>query len=478
MIAADPFSAPETRRDHWGRYMVLPPTGSKLTGYTRATTITKTLDDGGGLIPWKATATMVGALRRAGLLAAWQALAANHPDPWYGSDDSKKECKRLVEACAEAGGSTDRATLGTALHSMVERLNRGHTVTGVQPDTRADLDAYSTAVAANSLRIDPEFIERIVVLDSPKVAGTPDMLFVEVPRYGPMVGDLKTGANLDYGWGAIAIQLAIYAHGDHIYTQGPAADGSEDRREPMPQVSQTHGLIIHLPAGEARCELHLVDLVAGWEAFDRAMWVRGWRSNRKLHKPYTPAAAPSAELPLGTVLSGDEAAPSGLHGSDGAAEIAHASEATLTPADELALVRESPDEGAPVDAMTLEALRVAHGTLDAAALSWLHVLRVQAAQHLVDFLLNTRRTVRRWEITRGLVLLCQASGGSNDVLRGVLALVIGDVAHFASVTPGHLVGSLDVDEAARFAAICRSMADGELTATVATDGHISLHPAA
>jgi len=253
--------ATETRRDRWGRYLVVPPGGGKPVGYTRATTITKTLDDTNSLIPWAGVTGTVGALSRPGLTAAWQALIAEHgPNPWYGGDDAKRRAKALFEECKEAGGASDRATLGTALHALVERINKGQPVTGVSADIAADLAAYTATLAAAGIVVHPDYCERIVVLDEWKVAGTADALAVTVPGYAkPLTADLKTGAEVKWSLLAIAMQLAIYNHADAMYQQGADPSGKDDQRLPMPDVDRDHALIIHLPAGEARCELHIVN---------------------------------------------------------------------------------------------------------------------------------------------------------------------------------------------------------------------------
>lgn len=273
----------DARRDQHGRYLILEPGGTRERGYTRVTTVAKTLDDGGGLIPWKATATIVGASRRPGLSAKWQALISQNPDPWYASAASKKACKELVEECATAGGSTDRAELGTALHALTDQLDLGHTLVGLTNQMLADLDAYKTTIETTGITFDTTMIEQLVVLDSYQVAGTADRLRVHLPDGRDVVGDLKTGADLDYSWQSIAVQLAAYANADHRYEQLEVGG----RRMAMPELDKKVGLVIHLPAGEARCVLHLVDLVAGWEAFERSMWTREWRKNRKLSTVYT-----------------------------------------------------------------------------------------------------------------------------------------------------------------------------------------------
>ena len=445
----------ETRRDSYGRYLVLPPTGNKPLGYTRATTVTKTLDDGGGLLPWKATATMVGALRRPGLMARWQALMTQQPDPWYGSADSKTAAKKLVEECANAGGSTDRADLGTALHAIIEQQLLGVAGTPLlQPGTQADIDAFTAATAG--IQFDRSFIEAMVVLDGHRVAGTSDQLRTTVPGIGDVVSDLKTGADLRYSWQSIAMQLAIYAHADNVYAQGEAADGSQDMRLPMPKVSQDVGLVIHLPAGESRCELHLIDIAAGWEAFERAMWVRSWRTRKDLTRPYTPTAtakpAPAPEPPP----------------FDEPPE-------PLTPAAQRAQLRTSPTEGDMADADAFDALERHYGELSASARSWITELAKSAQQHGVSFHAKEARTVRRFEIIRALVALALSNSHDDETLRAILASVVGDVANFANVTPGHLVGSLNADEAAIFARRVDELISSDVPASVTDDGTVVLH---
>ena len=150
----------EIRRDRWGRYLIVPPGGGKPVGYTRATTVAKTFDGEGGLLPWKATMAMTGMMRRPGLRARFEALLARFPErgPWYGSEASKEECKRLVEECAEAGGSADRADIGSALHSIIEQINKGHAPMLTQDVTTADIDAYNATMAAAGLVIDPQLL--------------------------------------------------------------------------------------------------------------------------------------------------------------------------------------------------------------------------------------------------------------------------------------------------------------------------------
>lgn len=508
----------ETRRDRWGRYFVVPPEGGKPEGYTRVTTIAKSADDGGGLIPWKATLAVVGSLRRPGILASWQALMAEHPDPWY--SPAKDRCKQLVEQAAEAGGATDRADIGTALHALVEQSVKSgwSEMPIVQPGMQADIEAYRRTLEAAGIRVLPEFVERIVVLDRHRAAGTSDNLAIEVPGYGLLVGDLKTGTDLRYSWQAIAVQLAAYANADAMYTQGDAADGSQDRREPMPPVSKEIGLVIHLPAGEARCELHLVDLVAGWKAFEMSMDIREWRSRKNLARPLQLATAPAAPTPSpapaaaaapppdfdapatpATIAAPEESAPHGTAPVEQpAAEIPNPAATTvpafdepapsappvppeLTPADQRAAIdqRPAPDEGATIAEADVEALRTAAAALGPEAKALVGATVSESIQAGLSLHMSEHRTARRFEAMRGVVVLAEQLDDERETLRCILAEIVGDVAHFPTVPVGHVLGTLSAEEARRFAQLCDQFVAGAVTGRVdEATGHVRLDFAA
>lgn len=277
----------DVRRDQWGRYLVLPPGEDKPVGYTRVTTVAKTLDSGGGLAPWKAAMTAAGIIMRRGLRAQWEALLAEYGDPWYAGTEAKSMCRQLVEECAAVGGANDRKEVGSALHAITCLVDVGKTPKHLTAETKRDVEAYVTGLAEANVTIMPGMVELVTVLDKYRVAGTFDRL-ANVPGFElPLIADLKTGENLEYSWQSIAVQMAAYSRGDALYQQGTAKDGSLDVRHPMPKINQDWGLIMHLAAtseGEAKLELYLVDLNAGWEAFEHSLWTRNWRNTAPARK--------------------------------------------------------------------------------------------------------------------------------------------------------------------------------------------------
>jgi hypothetical protein len=203
-------------------------------------------------------------------------LLALYGDPWYATDQSKADCKALVEECATVGGANDRKEIGSALHTITALIDLGQAPTHLSDETTRDVAAYLHTRNMADIEIVEGMIEVTVVLDTYQVAGTFDRL-CKVPGFDlPLISDLKTGASLDYSYQDFAVQLAAYSRGEFIYQQGTAEDGSQDRRLPMPEVNQDWGLIFWLNAGTGNMDLILLDLNAGWEAFGHSLFAREW----------------------------------------------------------------------------------------------------------------------------------------------------------------------------------------------------------
>lgn len=292
------------RRDRWGRYLVVPPGGGKPTGYTRATTVAKALDDTSNLMAWSNRMTALGLAQRPDLLALVQAA-----DP-----DDRDELNKVCERAKEAGGATARRDLGTALHTMVEKA---HADPGWKvPDTyAADVAAVQAAIEAAGYEVVDGMSEVMVVLDRHTIAGTSDLTLRRRSDGRLRISDIKTGASVNYGALAWAIQLSVYANADAIYRQGEARDGSQDERLPMPEVDRDTALILHVQPGSGSCDVHELDIAAGAEALEVAMAVRTWRKRKQLLVPFTidgGGAAGTARQDVATtpVTSVEPAAPS------------------------------------------------------------------------------------------------------------------------------------------------------------------------
>jgi hypothetical protein len=240
--------------------MVVPPKGGKPVPYTRTTTVAGSLDDGTALVAWKLRMAAAGLTLRPDLLLA----ASAHRD-------NKLEMDKLVEDAMEAAGATKQANIGTAIHTLTEKLDRGEDLGVIPDDYVADIQAYADATK-DFTNIN---IEQFCVLDKFKIAGTPDRV-VEY-KGEKFISDLKTGS-ISYP-SKIAMQLAVYAHG-LPYDPATAVRGS------WGDINTEKGIIVHLPAGSGECTLHFVDLVHGWKGIQLAMKVRTHRDKKNISTPF------------------------------------------------------------------------------------------------------------------------------------------------------------------------------------------------
>lgn len=260
-------------RDKKGRPRIVLPErrprgGLVVRSYTRSSGYGKVLDDLNNLMGWKCRVTVLGVLERPDLLA----LAAT-------KRDDKRELQKVVDQLLEAGGATQQANRGTAVHSLTEFIDKGLEVGNLPVQIQKDLEAYIFETIR--LGIENVQIEAFVVNDELRAAGTFDRIVeFEGKRY---IADLKTSstANYPHSW---AIQMAVYSR-SQLY------DFETYERTPL-DVDQDRAILIHLPAGEARCDLYFIDIAKGWQAATELVpAMKAWRNNDSLLTPLEGAAA-------------------------------------------------------------------------------------------------------------------------------------------------------------------------------------------
>lgn len=291
-IALDELVTQEVRRNQWGQYLVVPPGKKKAVGYPRATTIAKGLDTSDSLIGHYQRHTAMGLKLRPDL---WAQV------PTTFDDDTKRSFTNLCDEAHDAGGGNARRDRGTAIHDALEQYVR--TARLPADDKMAhNVVRIVEALEDAGFEIVADYVEAMVVLDAFRIAGRMDMVLRHTD--GTLyVGDLKTGSSVNYGQLAWACQLAIYANADNIYEQGPATDGSEDVRSPMPDVDKSRAVIVHRNEDDFACDVYWLDIAAGREALDVAMSVRGMKKRKGLLTPVARGGADSTTEPVvaGTV---------------------------------------------------------------------------------------------------------------------------------------------------------------------------------
>ncbi len=121
-----------------------------------------------------------------------------------------------------------------------------------------------------------------------------------------------------------------------------------------------------------------------------------------------------------------------------------------------------PTEGPEIDAETADTVKSRYDRLDPAGKAWIGGIAAEANRAGTPFHMKEQRTARRFDITRGLVVLAAAEFDNDDALRGCLVPAIGDeLADAMTFTHGQLVGCLDHNAAAVFAEHAVALAEGE-----------------
>lgn len=490
----------EPKRDRWGRYLIVPHAGGKAVAHTRATTVAQTLDDRYNLELWKMRQVALGLAARPDLIA--QAAAHTTEDKEVLND----VCKQAMDAAAAQSG----ANLGTALHRIIERHNRGQLDECPEMFTER-LTAYRDAIAAAGIVVRRDLIERVAVLGRHTIAGTFDAGVEIGGRH--YVADLKTGSGVDFGARGFAVQLAIYANAETLY------DYNTETHSDAPAFDTDRGLIIHLPSTGGPAALHWIDIAAGADALEHAMWVRSWRKRNVITSFAAPPAVvePSAvvdppgdadtrawlveriaamppdavallaarwpDVPtlkstdthtaaqlsaIGDAVSGverdcDLSFPP-LHPADAAA-------VELKAAALLALLAPPPapqpsapaelDEGPDIDDLAVTALKRRLAGLSDDQRRTLDQWAAQARSAKVPISLNQRRSERRHAIVSAAIDVIEATA-DDDVIRSMIGLTI-EAEVQPAVTLGAALGALDPGEASTLSALATALQRGTVT---------------
>lgn len=412
-MTIDALQPTEPPRDRYKRYLIALG-GGEAKAYTRATTVAEVLDDRYNLELWKMRQVAVGLTRRNDLLLK---VAADEND--------KKTVNAACQEAMDAAAAGAAANTGTALHRILERVDCGELTLAEVPELFADVvERYRSALDAAGVEVVADACERIHVLDglAEPLAGMADRhVIVGGQRY---IADIKTGSGIDYGAGGFAVQLAIYAHATSLYDYV-----TETHAEPPP-LDRERGLIIHVPAAGGDVTLHWLDIAAGREALDHALWARSWRKRKGLLTAYDepPAAAPTPKRSTPTRIEPSDTTPD------------------RTPA--------TAPEGGTVDAAKVQALRDKARADDVVARTMRRWIE-DGQRHKVPWAVGdgAQATERRYALTAAALALAEHLAadrdvaGSDAVARAALTLVIGDDAPQPVLAVGGLIGTLTIDQA-------------------------------
>ena len=280
---------PLIERDGYGRPQLLP--GNSKHGqylkdtavtkrsapyapYSRASSLSDVISNFSGLHKWQKRLLAKGMGEREDLAAMASGLA-----PITGDRAKDRETNarldEIIESALETAGATAKANYGTAVHAFTDPGEHGP----VPERMQADVESYWDVMKRCGVRQIAS--EVFVANDEVAAAGTFDGLYL-VPGYGLLVGDKKTGKQNMH---SVAIQLATYNHAE-VYD--PETHTRKPLRELRPlyalseEIRTDVALYIHIPAGEGKTTLHIVDTTIGWEMAQAAALVRDYHKRRDI----------------------------------------------------------------------------------------------------------------------------------------------------------------------------------------------------
>lgn len=252
--------------------------------FKRVSTLVKEVEtDTYNLELWKQRQVAEGLALRDDLVLAVKAMGRPGDDGWTKGDKAK--LNGIVKSATDAAKQRDGARVGTAVHDLTERIDRGEPVDVVAAGLPAvhgeTVRAYAALRRLNGWRTVE--IERTVICDEVEAGGTFDRIDV-VPGLAALLGrgtcqhadayhgheagaelavvvDVKTEAEPWRNGLHIGPQLATYSRAKRMWLPTP-----EYVRTPC--VRQDVGIVVHARDGQATP--YLINLAEGWEAAQAA----------------------------------------------------------------------------------------------------------------------------------------------------------------------------------------------------------------
>jgi hypothetical protein len=297
----DPARA-ATTYGQWGWYKLPHPETGRPTGYPRATTIAKTLEDRSGLEKWnvRERVQQVLALTRmdpkqviytdpTGETTAADALGA--------LDDAIKSGKvynidNTLTMIDNVMGGADARELGECAHDWLGALAAGRCLMKDVPDVvKPHVKHGLRVIAHRGLVMLPEYTERTVLntAGDENVAGKIDCIFRIVTTGELVLGDVKTSKSLEYSWLAFAVQIGgVYGWASQMLTM----DGKG--WEPMPDIREDFAILLHIPSNQPDLAAAItIDKWFGGESLVASIETRQRRKNAEKLVPQHAVPVPS-----------------------------------------------------------------------------------------------------------------------------------------------------------------------------------------
>jgi hypothetical protein len=244
--------------------------------YQRTTTFIDVLQDEYLLKMWGNRNVAWGMSQRPDLILS---AATCRPD----SDDDqpledKTTLNNVVREAQKVAADMAKATIGTSLHKLTHKLDRGETLGFIPDPWPGDIRAYEECCKAEgvewvdieSFRVFDDWVSKTCKHVHPQnkdfdpehpcrcrgVAGTVDRIGWYRGRL--TIFDIKTGSTFNKM--GHAMQLAMYAR------MVPYIIATDERAKDKADINLDVGYIIELPEGEGTCKFTPMDIMTGWGA--------------------------------------------------------------------------------------------------------------------------------------------------------------------------------------------------------------------
>ncbi|AEJ95721.1 exonuclease [Mycobacterium phage Zemanar] len=295
----------ESKFNGWGWYQLPSPTTGRPTGYPRATTIAKTLDDVTGLHKWAMRETVGRVVALLRMDPTEVVYDDGSPEKVTAADliglldEAMNQPKvtrinTVLETIDNCMGGADARELGECAHAWLEALDCGLVLLHQVPEVVKPHIHYARKVMAHrGIVALPEYVERTVLNDQGEepVAGKIDRIFKLMTTGELVLGDVKTSKSLEYSWLPFGVQVGgVYGWATKMLT----VDGKG--WEPMPAIREDFAILLHVPSNEPdRAAAITIDLTWGAETMVTSLETRRRRKEAEKLVPQHAVPVPSKE---------------------------------------------------------------------------------------------------------------------------------------------------------------------------------------
>lgn len=282
-------------------YKLPHPETGRPTGYPRATTVAKTLEDMQGLEKWRRRETVRAVVdllnivtehgndAPAGVVPGYTAgQLVDDLVQAYATATKVTQIDAAVEKLYDMMGGAEAREFGECVHAWLEALAAGIVLLRDVPDmVRPHVDAFHKVLARFGLIVVPQYVERTVLNANEEleehVAGKLDCILRSVATGELILGDIKTTKtdSIQYNWLAWAVQVGgVYGWATHMLT----IDGKG--WEPMPDVVEDYAVIISVPSDHPESATALtINKEWGGHRLIESVELRGVRKQAKTEVP-------------------------------------------------------------------------------------------------------------------------------------------------------------------------------------------------